>query len=60
MVYENGGGAFLFAYLLILLGFGIPLVIMEVAFGQRAQTEVVQAFKNAAGTFGRLVGVARY
>ena len=56
MVYENGGGAFLFAYLLILLGFGIPLVIMEVAFGQKAQTEVVQAFKNTAGTFGRFVG----
>jgi len=56
MVYENGGGAFLFAYLLILLGFGLPLVIMEVAFGQKAQTEVVQAFRNSAGTFGRFVG----
>jgi NSS family neurotransmitter:Na+ symporter len=56
MVYENGGGAFLFAYLLILLGFGIPLVIMEVAFGQRSQTEVVQAFRNTAGAFGRFVG----
>lgn len=56
MVYENGGGAFLFAYLLILLGFGIPLVIMEVAFGQRAQTEIVQAYKNTAGRFGAFVG----
>lgn len=56
MVYENGGGAFLFAYILILFGFGIPLVIMEVAFGQKSQTEVVQAFRNTAGTFGRFVG----
>ena len=56
MVYENGGGAFLFAYVLILLGFGIPLVIMEVAFGQRAQTEIVQAYHNTAGRFGRFVG----
>jgi len=56
MVYENGGGAFLFAYFIILLCFGLPLVIMEVAFGQRAQTEVVQAYRNAAGNFGRFVG----
>lgn len=56
MVYENGGGAFLFAYLLILLVFGIPLVIMEVAFGQRSQTEIVQAYDNTAGRFGRFVG----
>lgn len=56
MVYENGGGAFLFAYLLILLGFGIPLVIMEVAYGQRSQAELVSAFRNTAGTFGRFVG----
>ncbi len=56
MVYENGGGAFLFAYLFILLGFGLPLVIMEVAFGQRSQTEVVQAFTNTAGAFGKFVG----
>ncbi len=56
MVYENGGGAFLFAYLVILFAFGLPLVIMEVAFGQRAQTEVVQAFSHTAGRFGRFVG----
>ncbi len=56
MVYENGGGAFLFAYLLILFCFGLPLVIMEVAFGQRAQTEIVQAYNNVAGRIGRFVG----
>mgnify|MGYP000851890115 CR=1 FL=1 len=56
MVYENGGGAFLFAYLLILLVIGIPLVMMEVAFGQKSQTEVVEAFGRVGKWFGRFVG----
>ena len=56
MVYENGGGAFLFAYLLVLFGMGIPLVIMEVAFGQKSQTEIIEAYSNIAGKFGRFVG----
>lgn len=56
MVYENGGGAFLFAYLLILLAMGIPLVIMEVALGQRSKSDVVETFAKIGKGFGRFIG----
>lgn len=56
MVYENGGAAFLLAYLLILFAFGIPLVILEVAFGQRQKTDFVSSLGAVAGYFGRVIG----
>ncbi|KAK3594648.1 hypothetical protein CHS0354_003571 [Potamilus streckersoni] len=34
LVYRNGGGAFFVAYLVMLMFCGIPLVYMEMAFGQ--------------------------
>ncbi|KAL3878283.1 hypothetical protein ACJMK2_030648 [Sinanodonta woodiana] len=34
LVYRNGGGAFFVAYIVMLLFCGIPLVYMEMAFGQ--------------------------
>jgi neurotransmitter:Na+ symporter, NSS family len=43
-VYANGGGAFLFAYIILLLAIVVPLVIMEVGFGQKHQLEVVDSF----------------
>lgn len=45
-VYANGGGAFLLAYIILLLAIVIPLVIMEVGFGQKHQLEVVDSFGN--------------
>ncbi len=33
--YENGGGAFLFAYLIAMITAGIPLLIMEMGIGHR-------------------------
>lgn len=56
MVYENGGGAFLLAYVIILFLLGIPLLIMEVAFGQHSQTDITQALKKVGGKFGKFIG----
>ncbi|XP_033753638.1 sodium-dependent proline transporter-like isoform X1 [Pecten maximus] len=36
LAYSNGGGAFLFPFILMLLLLGIPLMFMELAFGQFA------------------------
>ena len=36
--YQNGGGAFLLPYLLVLLLIGRPLYFMELALGQLALT----------------------
>ena len=34
---KHGGGAFLFAYLLAMLAFGIPMLMMEIAIGRRTR-----------------------
>lgn len=44
---ENGGGAFLLVYLLIVLIIGIPVMLSEFVIGRSAQ-------KNAVGTFRKL------
>ncbi len=56
MVYENGGAAFILAYLICLVILVIPLIIMEVAFGQTERDEFVTTLGKKAGTFGRFVG----
>ncbi|WP_198375957.1 sodium-dependent transporter [Neoroseomonas rubea] len=45
---ENGGGAFLLAYLLIVLALGVPLVIAELAIGKRGAADAVTAFQVLA------------
>ena len=42
---ENGGGAFLLVYLLIVLCLGIPVMLSEFVIGRRAQSNPVGAFK---------------
>jgi len=56
MVYENGGSVFMIAYIVCLFILVVPLVIMEVAFGQTERKEIVSALGSKAGWFGRFVG----
>ncbi|KAK6172240.1 hypothetical protein SNE40_015945 [Patella caerulea] len=45
LVYRNGGGAFFIPYLIMLLFCGIPLVYMELAFGQYASLGPITIWK---------------
>lgn len=49
--YENGGGAFLFAYLIALISAGIPLLIMELSLGHRFKLSAPLAFANIKKKF---------
>jgi neurotransmitter:Na+ symporter, NSS family len=58
MVGENGGGAFIAAYLLALVVVALPIMMLEVAAGRLAQGSVVGTYRqvNALGTaYGWLV-----
>lgn len=45
---ENGGGAFLIVYLLIIVFLGIPLMLSEFIIGRRSHRNTVGAFKTLA------------
>lgn len=45
---ENGGGAFLIIYLVIMFSIGIPVMMSELIIGRRAQRNPVGAFKVLA------------
>ncbi|MDN7024585.1 sodium-dependent transporter [Methanoculleus sp. FWC-SCC1] len=47
--YDNGGGAFLIPYIIALLVAGIPLWLMESAFGYRARAGVPGSFRMLIG-----------
>ncbi len=54
---ENGGGAFLFVYLLSVLIVGVPIVIAELALGRRSGGDAVAAYERTAATSSwRLAG----
>lgn len=42
---ENGGGAFLLVYLIIVLCLGVPVMLSEFVIGRRAQKNPIGAFK---------------
>ena len=52
MVGENGGGAFILAYLIALVAVAIPVMMLEVGAGRLAQGSVVGTFRqvNRLGT----------
>lgn len=56
---ENGGAAFIFAYIIAVLALGIPLMIVEISAGSIEQGGPVRTFrsiwKRAGGMFGWLV-----
>ncbi|XP_031242436.1 orphan sodium- and chloride-dependent neurotransmitter transporter NTT5 isoform X2 [Mastomys coucha] len=49
---HKGNCSFFIAYILMLLGIGIPLLFLEMAIGQRAQQGSVNLWKNLSPWFG--------
>lgn len=45
---ENGGGAFLIVYLIIIFAIGIPVMMSELVIGRRSQRNPVGAFRTLA------------
>jgi NSS family neurotransmitter:Na+ symporter len=45
---ENGGGAFVLAYLVAVLAVGVPLLIAELAIGRASQTDPITAYARIA------------
>lgn len=55
MVYENGGAAFIVAYIIMLAVLVIPLLTVEVALGQNSQKEFVSTLKGISSKLGTFV-----
>lgn len=49
--YENGGGAFLIAYIIAMISAGIPLLIMELSLGHRFKLAAPISFSKIAKKF---------
>ena len=52
LVGENGGGAYVLMFILVMLSVGIPIILVENVIGRRAQTNSVDAFftKNSTNS----------
>ncbi|NLM29835.1 MAG: sodium-dependent transporter [Methanomicrobiales archaeon] len=57
IVGANGGGAFLIPYLISVLLFGLPLMVLEFAIGRSTKTSVITAFRSILGR-SSLAGLA--
>lgn len=69
LTYENGGAAFLFAYIICLVLLAKPIMMTEIAMAQKLKKDVLGSFDHAAGRPGRffawlitaiVVGLAGY
>ena len=49
MAGSNGGGAFLFVYLVAVLGIGLTMMLAELAIGRASQSDAVNAFRALGG-----------
>lgn len=57
VVYENGGGAFVFLFFITLFVIGLPLIMAELAVGKMARTSSLMAFtKIDSNWFLRVLG----
>jgi NSS family neurotransmitter:Na+ symporter len=45
VAYENGGGAFVFLFFVILFLFGLPLMVAELSLGKITRSSSIQAFR---------------
>ena len=59
--YEGGGGIYLLIYLAMVIFFGVPLMMTELAIGRASQANVVAAFRTLArsGASGAREDLAR-
>ena len=53
LVGENGGGAYVLTFCLVMLLVGIPIILVENVIGRRAQSNSVDAFVRAGVTDGK-------
>ncbi|MBW2000109.1 MAG: sodium-dependent transporter, partial [Deltaproteobacteria bacterium] len=51
MAYENGGGAFLFPYIICLLLVGVPITLLEIGMGRWGRGSVAQAFRKVKSSW---------
>ncbi len=58
LVGENGGGAFVFVYILCVLLIGLPLLFNEIALGRRSGKNPIGAIRDTGGNkFWQLAGI---
>lgn len=55
---KNGGGIFLFIYIILVLSFGYTLMTAEIAIGRKTGAGVLQAYKRMDKRFGFLGWIA--
>ncbi len=58
LVGQNGGGAYVLVFILVMFAVGIPIILVENVIGRRAMSNSVDAFGNKAdgGRLWKLVG----
>lgn len=53
---ENGGSTFIIVYLIVLILFALPIVLLELNYGVFFRKNVIGCFSKTGGSFGSLVG----
>ena len=53
LVGENGGGAYVLTFCIVMMLVGIPIILVENVIGRRAQSNSVDAFVRAGVTDGK-------
>ncbi len=58
LTYENGGAAFLVAYVICLVFLAKPIMMVEIGMAQKLRADMLGSLSYAAGRFGRFVAWA--
>ncbi len=56
VTYENGGGAFVLLYILFIVMLGLPVMLMELSIGRKANSNPVGALKKLGGGYWSILG----